>query len=106
LTELIFINDGNPNEVEHPETKRKLINWKKRKLEFDTISKVKEFQIYRYDFFPVYQIRKAIEKKLEETFHQEEQRKMHWFHKDLFSQHQQINEEFFIFTNKFLVIIQ
>jgi hypothetical protein len=60
--------DGNPNEVEHPETKRKLINWKKRILEFDTISKVKDFQIYRYDFFPVYQIRKAIEKKLEETF--------------------------------------
>eukprot|EP01080_Neovahlkampfia_damariscottae_P010131 gene10131-2550_t len=72
LTELIFINDGNPNMVEHGESKRKLINWKKRKLEFETISKVKEFQIYRYDFFPVYQIRKVIEKKLEETFLQDD----------------------------------
>ncbi|KAL0480509.1 gefJ [Acrasis kona] len=61
LTDLTFVEDGNPDSVNTSDG-RKLINWKKKKLVHEVISNIKQYQFDRYDFQPVYQIQKLLEK--------------------------------------------
>jgi hypothetical protein len=65
LTDLTFVEDGNPDLVKS-KTGKMLINWKKKKLVHDVISNIKQYQYKPYDFQPVYQIQKLLDKLISE----------------------------------------
>jgi len=54
LTDLTFIDDGNPDLYEG------LVNWKKRELIGITILRIKRFLMSAYNLQPVYQIQKIL----------------------------------------------
>ncbi|EFA74821.1 hypothetical protein PPL_11854 [Heterostelium album PN500] len=54
LTDLTFIEDGNPDQI------KGFINFSKRKLIYNAISTVQSFQNTRYNLHPVYQISKLL----------------------------------------------
>jgi len=62
LTDLTFVEDGNPDLVKNSKSGKMLINWKKKKLVHDVISNIKQYQYKPYDFQPVYQIQKLMDK--------------------------------------------
>ena len=65
LTDLTFI-DENPNNVDN------LINWTKRKLIFDAIQKVLQFQDVPYNYLPVHQIQSFLKNQLDKPFQESE----------------------------------
>lgn len=50
LTDLTFIEDGNPDYV------NELINFSKRSLIYTVIAKIQQFQLLPYNFYPIHQI--------------------------------------------------
>jgi len=50
LTDLTFIEDGNPDYI------NELINFAKRTMIYNVISKIQELQMLPYNFYPIYQI--------------------------------------------------
>lgn len=62
LTDLTFIEDGNPKEIIHPESKKGLINFYRRKLVYNVISLVQQYQQLSYNLQPVYQIAQFFQK--------------------------------------------
>eukprot|EP01091_Cochliopodium_minus_P018265 TRINITY_DN7351_c0_g1_i1.p1 TRINITY_DN7351_c0_g1~~TRINITY_DN7351_c0_g1_i1.p1 ORF type:complete len:565 (-),score=134.05 TRINITY_DN7351_c0_g1_i1:19-1713(-) len=61
LTDLTFI-DENPNHIDH------LINWTKRKLIFDAIQKVIQFQDVPYNYLVVHQIQSFLKHQFDKPF--------------------------------------
>jgi len=70
LTDLTFVEDGNPDLVKNSKSGKMLINWKKKKLVHDVISNIKQYQYKPYDFQPVYQIQKLMDKLFTSHQHQ------------------------------------
>jgi son of sevenless-like protein len=68
LTDLTFVEDGNKDYIPHATTERKLINWAKRKMVYEFISKIQEYQVKTYEIAPVFQIQQVIEAALSEPF--------------------------------------
>ena len=56
MTDLTFIEDGNPNYSED------LINFSKRALLYEVISKIQQYQQLPYNFHPIHQIQKYMKK--------------------------------------------
>jgi son of sevenless-like protein len=72
LTDLTFVEDGNPDLVKS-KTGKMLINWKKKKMVHEVISNIKQYQYKPYDFQPVYQIQKLMDKLFSEHKQQTEE---------------------------------
>lgn len=68
LTDLTFIEDGNSDFITHQVSSKKLINWAKRKMVYEVISKIQDYQTKTYEFVPVYQVQQIIESALNENF--------------------------------------
>ncbi|KAJ3441395.1 ras guanine nucleotide exchange factor i-related [Anaeramoeba flamelloides] len=58
LTDITFISTGSPDKVNG------LINFTKRKLLYNVVSKIQEYQRVSYKFFPIHQIQVLFRKKL------------------------------------------
>lgn len=56
LTDLTFIDDGNPNFLASPKEGKDLINFNKRKMVYNVIEKIQQFQQSGYNLQPVHQI--------------------------------------------------
>ena len=54
LTDLTFIEDGNPDYING------LINFKKRRLIYGVISRIQQYQQLQYNFYPVHQIQEFL----------------------------------------------
>jgi hypothetical protein len=61
LTDLTFIEDGNPDYVASKRTGRNLINWTKRKLVFNVIQEIQQYQYKPYNLQKVYQIQQLMD---------------------------------------------
>jgi hypothetical protein len=74
LTDLTFI-DENPNTLNSPSGK-KLINMQKRKLLYNVINKLQQFQLKEYNLQPVYQIQAVIHQLRINALDEEERHKL------------------------------
>jgi son of sevenless-like protein len=65
LTDLTFVEDGNPDFIVSKRTGRQLINWTKRRFIHNVISEIQTYQHKPYNIQPVYQIDRLLVKELE-----------------------------------------
>jgi hypothetical protein len=74
LTDLTFIEDGNPDFIDL--NGRKLINFTKRKYIYDVIAKVERYQFTSYNLQPVYQIACLLQNPVREHMDEDKQFKV------------------------------
>ena len=60
LTDLTFIEDGNPDFIKHTKTQRSLINWRKRQMVANVVSEVMQYKNPPYNIQQVYQIQELL----------------------------------------------
>ncbi|KAL9654235.1 hypothetical protein ABK040_010267 [Willaertia magna] len=65
LTDLTFIEDGNPDRINSTKTSRNLINWRKRQFVANVISEVMQYKNPPYNIQPVHQIQELLKNTLD-----------------------------------------
>lgn len=65
LTDLTFIEDGNPDMIKHSKTNRMLINYKKRQLVANQIAEVMQYKNPPYNIQQVHQIQELLRNTLQ-----------------------------------------
>ncbi|KAL9657697.1 hypothetical protein ABK040_005050 [Willaertia magna] len=65
LSDLTFIEDGNPDRINSTKTSRNLINWRKRQFVANVISEVMQYKNPPYNIQPVHQIQELLKNTLD-----------------------------------------
>jgi len=65
LTDLTFVEDGNPDFINSKRTGKQLINWTKRRFVHNVIAEIQMYQYKPYSIQPVYQIERLLSRTVD-----------------------------------------